>query len=116
MFGRASGTEAQVERDVINSARQRLANSIKNAAGMSQQQLNSNMELQTMLRSISDPGQSVQAAMRIIDDIEAAYVTGNGTLPKRNVPNAVSGKIVPAAPAAPQGTGGFKYLGTEGSK
>ena len=99
MLGRATGTEAQVERDVINSARQRLANSIKNAAGMSQQQLNSNMELQTMLRSISDPGQSVQAAMRIIDDIEAAYVTGNGTLPKRNMPSAVSGKVMPAAVA-----------------
>lgn len=99
MLGRATGTEAQVERDVINSARQRLANSIKNAAGMSQQQLNSNMELQTMLRSISDPGQSVQAAMRIIDDIEAAYVTGNGTLPKRNMPSAVSGKVTPAAVA-----------------
>lgn len=83
MFGRAVGTEAQVERDVINSARMRLINSIKNATGMSAQQLNSNMELQSMLRSISDPGQSVQAAMRIIDDIENAYVKGSGKLPKR---------------------------------
>jgi len=99
MLGRATGTEAQVERDVINSARQRLVNSIKNATGMSAQQLNSNVELQTMLKSISDPGQSIQAAMRIIDDIEAAYVTGNGTLPKRNMPSAVSGKVVPAAAA-----------------
>jgi len=82
-LGRAGGSPEQVERDVINSARQRLVNSIKNATGMSAQQLNSNVELQTMLKSISDPGQSVQAAMRIIDDIEAAYVTGNGTLPKR---------------------------------
>ena len=100
MFGRAGGTEAQVERDVINSARMRLVNSIKNATGMSAQQLNSNVELQTMLKSISDPSQSIQAATRIIDDIEAAYVTGNGTLPKRTVPSAVSGKVTPAAPAA----------------
>jgi hypothetical protein len=100
MLGRATGTEAQVERDVINSARQRLVNSIKNATGMSAQQLNSNVELQTMLKSISDPGQSIQAAMRIIDDIEAAYVTGDGKLPKRGTPNAVSGKVTPA-PAAP---------------
>ena len=49
---------------------------------MSSKSLDSNMELQTMLRSISDPGQSVEAAMRIIDDIEAAYVKGSGTLPK----------------------------------
>ena len=100
--GQLFGTEAQVERDVINSARSRLVNSIKNATGMSAQQLNSNVELQTMLKSISDPGQSVQAALRIIEDIENAYVKGDGMLPKRNKPDT-----------AAQGTGGFKYLGKE---
>ena len=100
--GQLFGTEAQVERDVINSARSRLVNSIKNATGMSAQQLNSNVELQTMLKSISDPGQSVQAALRIIDDIENAYVKGDGMLPKRGKPDA-----------AAQGAGGFKYLGKE---
>jgi hypothetical protein len=93
--GQLFGTEAQVERDVINSARSRLVNSIKNATGMSAQQLNSNVELQTMLRSISDPGHSIQAAMRIIDDIENAYVKGNGELPKRN---PAPGKPAAAAP------------------
>jgi len=92
--GQLLGTEAQVERDVINSARSRLVNSIKNATGMSAQQLNSNVELQTMLRSISDPGHSIQAALRIIDDIEKAYVTGSGMAP----PAAAS--QAPAAPAA----------------
>lgn len=105
LTGQAFATEAQVERDVINSARSRLVNSIKNATGMSAQQLNSNVELQTMLKSISDPGQSYQSALRIIDDIEKAYVTGNGTLPKKDKPGG--------APAATQGTGGFKYLGKE---
>ena len=95
LTGQAFATEAQVERDVINSARTRLVNSIKNATGMSAQQLNSNVELQTMLKSISDPGQSYQSAIRIIDDIEKAYVKGNGMLPKRNQPNA--------APAAATG-------------
>jgi len=104
MLGRAGGSPEQVERDVINSARMRLVNSIKNATGMSAQQLNSNVELQTMLRSISDPGQSVEAALRIIDDIDNAYVKGSGALPKRNQP---------AAAPATQGTGGFKYLGKE---
>jgi hypothetical protein len=85
-LGRAGGTKEQVERDVINSARQRLVASIKNATGMSSKSLDSNMELQTMLRSISDPGQSVEAALRIIQDIEDAYVTGDGTPPKRDRP------------------------------
>jgi hypothetical protein len=83
VLGRAGGTKEQVERDVINSARLRLVSSIKNATGMSSKSLDSNVELQTMLRSLSDPGQSVDAALRIIDDIEDAYVKGNGTLPKR---------------------------------
>jgi hypothetical protein len=104
-LGRAGGTKEQVERDVINSARQRLVASIKNATGMSSKSLDSNMELQTMLRSISDPGQSVEAALRIIQDIEDAYVTGDGAPPKRDRPAAL--------PAASQGTGGFKYLGKE---
>lgn len=93
--GQLFGTEAQVERDVINSARSRLVNSIKNATGMSAQQLNSNVELQTMLKSISDPGQSVQAALRIIDDIENAYVKGDGMLPKRNKPGAAPAAVSP---------------------
>jgi hypothetical protein len=101
-MGRAGGSPEQVERDVINSARQRLVSSIKNATGMSSKSLDSNVELQTMLRSISDPGQSVEAAMRIIDDIETAYVKGSGTLPKRSQPSAGA-----------QGTSGFKYLGKE---
>ena len=98
LTGQAFATEAQVERDVINSARSRLVNSIKNATGMSAQQLNSNVELQTMLKSISDPGQSYQSAMRIIDDIEKAYVTGNGTLPKKNKPNAAPAAAPAVAP------------------
>lgn len=93
MAGRAVGTEAQVEREIINSARTRLVNSIKNATGMSAQQLNSNVELQTMLKSISDPGQPIQAALRIIDDIENAYVKGAG-MPKKGA-SATGGK--PAA-------------------
>ena len=47
-----------------------------------------------MLKSISDPGQSVQAALRIIDDIDNAYVKGEGKLPKRGA-------------AAPAPTGGL---------
>jgi len=98
ILGRATGTEAQVEREVINSARTRLVNSIKNATGMSAQQLNSNVELQTMLKSISDPGQPVQAALRIIEDIENAYVKG-AEMPKKNAPSGSSAPA-PTAPAS----------------
>ena len=101
--GQFFATEAQVERDVINSARSRLVNSIKNATGMSAQQLNSNVELQTMLKSISDPGQSYQSAIRIIEDIENAYVKNNGTLPKPGAPTPK-----PSGGGAPPLPPGFK--------
>lgn len=103
-LGRAGGTKEQVERDVINSARQRLVASIKNATGMSSKSLDSNMELQTMLRSISDPGQSFEAAMRIIDDIEAAYVKGGG-LQKRE-----SGAAPVTTPAAGGASGKWEVV------
>lgn len=88
MLGRAGGTEAQVERDVISSAKQRLLTAIKNATGMSAQQLNSNMELQAMLRSLSDVSLGYEASMRIIDDIEDAYVKGAGMKKKNAAPAA----------------------------
>lgn len=97
-LGRAGGTKEQVERDVINSARLRLVSSIKNATGMSSKSLDSNVELQTMLRSLSDPSQSVDAALRIIDDIEAAYVKGNGTLPKQGDKKPPAGANVVVTP------------------
>ena len=100
--GRAFSTEAQVEREVINSARTRLVNSIKNATGMSAQQLNSNVELQTMLKSISDPAQPVQAALRIIEDIENAYVKGAG-MPKKNAPGGGAPAPAAAGVAPPPG-------------
>jgi len=95
MLGRAGGSPEQVERDVINSARLRLVSSIKNATGMSSKSLDSNVELQTMLRSLSDPSQSVQAALRIIDDIDNAYVKGDGKMLKRGAP-AAAGALSPA--------------------
>lgn len=98
MLGRAGGTEAQVERDVISSAKQRLLTAIKNATGMSAQQLNSNMELQAMLRSLSDVSLGYEASMRIIDDIEDAYVKGAGMKKKNAAP--------PATPPAAGGASG----------
>jgi hypothetical protein len=76
--GRMGGTKEQVERDVINSAKQRLVQAIKTASGMSSQQLNSNFELKTMLDSLSDVNLGYEASMKIIDNIENTYVKGFG--------------------------------------
>jgi hypothetical protein len=91
--GRLVGTESQVERDVINSSKLRLMNAIKQATGMSAQQLNSNVELQTMLKSLSDPSQAIQTVNRIISSIENAYVKGQGMQEPSAAPKS-SGNVV----------------------
>lgn len=73
-LGKVSGTEAQTERDLISSSKLRLVNAIKQATGMSAQQLNSNVELQTMLKSLSDPSQAIETNTRNLDNLETAYV------------------------------------------
>ena len=74
--GRLVGTEAQVERDVISSSRLQLLNAIKSSTGMSAQQLNSNVELQTWLKAVTDPGQSYQAVDRILGNLEKFIASG----------------------------------------
>jgi hypothetical protein len=88
-LGRTFGTAEQTERDVISSAKLRLVNAIKQATGMSAQQLNSNVELNTMLKSLSDPSQSIEANLRNLDSIEKAYVNSNEGVKRSNAPAAV---------------------------
>lgn len=75
-LGRAVGTQESTERDVIKNSRLQLTNAIKNATGMSAQQLNSNVELQNMLNSLSDPKQSIETVRRTLNQIENTYLKG----------------------------------------
>ena len=95
-LGRTFGTAEQTERDVISSAKLRLVNAIKQATGMSAQQLNSNVELTTMLKSLSDPSQSIEANLRNLDSIEKAYVNSNEGIKRPNAPAAAPKANVPA--------------------
>jgi len=76
--GKVIGSKAQTDRNLINSAKQRIAQAIKNATGMSSQQLNSNFELKSMLDSLSDVNLGYEASMEIIDRLERDYVKGSG--------------------------------------
>lgn len=98
-FGRLAGTPEQSERDVIKSGRLRLVNAIKNATGMSAQQLNSNVELKNMLDSVTDPSQSIETVNRILDQIQETYLTG--AAPNMGRPGAAKPAARPSAPAAP---------------
>lgn len=57
----------------IQTLRKQLATAIKNATGMSAQEMNSNVELRLTLDAMSDPTQGFEAAMQILQDTEELY-------------------------------------------
>jgi hypothetical protein len=58
--------------EIINS-RKLLATAIKNATGMSAQEMNSNVELQLTLDALTDPTQGIEAARTTLDTLEDLY-------------------------------------------
>jgi hypothetical protein len=83
-LGGVFGTEAQSKRDQLKSVRLQLLNAIKQATGMSAQQLNSNVELQTYLKSLGSEGMTAEANLAIIDNLSKTYL-GKGMM---RAPNA----------------------------
>ncbi len=75
-FGRFIGSENQSKRDFIKNARTLILQDIKNATGMSAQQMNSNAELQTFLSSLGDPRQSIETIKETISNMSEKYGTG----------------------------------------
>jgi hypothetical protein len=69
-FGKVFGTSEQGLRDNIKSSNLRLLQSIKNATGMSAQELNSNMELKTWIDSLTNPKTAYETNIKNIDNIE----------------------------------------------
>jgi hypothetical protein len=58
--------------EIINS-RKLLATAIKNATGMSAQEMNSNVELQLTLDALTDPTQGIEAARNTLNTLEELY-------------------------------------------
>jgi hypothetical protein len=76
MVGGAVGSKAQQFRDSVAQTRPLLLNAIKNASGMSAQQLNSNVELQTYLKAATDTGLSIQANVEAMNNISKMFGLG----------------------------------------
>ena len=76
MVGGAIGSKAQQFRDSVAQTRPLLLNAIKNASGMSAQQLNSNVELQTYLKAATDTGLSIQANVEAMNNISKLFGLG----------------------------------------
>jgi hypothetical protein len=98
--GQAIGTSEQSLRDRIAAARFTLVQQIKNATGMSARQMDSNVELQNTLNSLSDPRQGYEAAINIIENLRKTYGLGGGAPTGEPASRGAAGGPA-AAPAQP---------------
>ena len=80
--------------EIINS-RKLLATAIKNATGMSAQEMNSNVELQLTLDALTDPTQGIEAARTTLDTLEELY--GAAPAAASTAPVAARTPVVPDA-------------------
>jgi len=86
--GRAFGTSEQAKRDELKSVRLQLLNAVKEATGMSAQQLNSNVELKTYLDSLGSEGMTKEANLAILDNLSRRYLKGSMNAPAKGVGTA----------------------------
>jgi hypothetical protein len=82
------GSEASKYFTQVATLRKQLATAIKNATGMSAQEMNSNVELQLTLDSLSDPTQGIEAALQTMADIEELYGVPKPVAGQRRTPTA----------------------------
>ena len=75
-IGRAVGSKEQGIRDTITQIRPALIQGIKNATGMSAQEMNSNVELQIQLEAASDPALSIESNIAALNNISKLYGLG----------------------------------------
>jgi hypothetical protein len=106
---RALGTTANKSLNEITGARKLLATAIKTAAGMSAQEMNSNVELQLTLDALTDPTQGYESAISQLDTLEQLYGTGGGGPRTPTVPVLTPEQ----ARSSPSGT---VYMTTDGRK
>jgi hypothetical protein len=75
--GGAVGMKTQEERQKIEQTRPLLLNLIKNATGMSAQQMNSNAEMQLYLNAATNPKLSYEANMDALKNLDKLYGLGD---------------------------------------
>ena len=104
---RGLGTPEQTQRDVIASARNQLFAAVKNATGLSAQNLNSNVEFTTWMNSLTDPSRSIESNRAIIENMRRFIASGGTYTAKKEDGGA------PAAGARPAGVGADWTLMTD---
>lgn len=82
VFGGALGTENQRQRQEIEQTRPLLLNLIKEATGMSAQQMNSNAEMQLYLQAATDPTLTVEANRSALANLDKMFGLGLAKRPE----------------------------------
>ena len=82
--GKAQATKAQTIRNNVQSNARFLLTAIKNATGMSAQEMNSIPELKALQEAATNPTQSIQSIRRIISN--ASLIYGEGKLNVKDTP------------------------------
>jgi hypothetical protein len=80
--GGAVGTENQRQRQTIEQTRPLLLNFIKEATGMSAQQMNSNAEMMLYLKAATDPKLSVEANRQALTNLDKMFGLGLMKMPE----------------------------------
>lgn len=93
--GRTFGTPEQSQRDIIASARNQMLAAMKNATGMSAQQLNSNVEFKTWLDSLTDPAKSIESNRAILDNMRK-FIQSGGKYSAKKPSSAATSATAPA--------------------
>jgi hypothetical protein len=106
---KSQATQSQTQRNQIQASVRQLLTAIKNATGMSAQEMNSNVELQQLMASVSSPTQSIESVRGILSSISRQYGLGELRFPETPAPAAAPsrdqtpgprrGAAPPAAPA-----------------
>lgn len=99
LTGSFTGSEAQSFRDTIEQTRPLLLTAIMKATGLSATQLNSNVELQTYLKTATDPKVSIQSNVKALNNISTMFGIGE----KFEVPEIKTSKSANLADAPPPG-------------
>lgn len=76
-IGQMFGTENQSIRNQISANVPLISAAIKDATGMSSQQMNSNFELQQYLKALSSPTNDIQANLAILNKLEERFGLGS---------------------------------------
>ena len=84
------GTKASKYLSEIINSRKLLATAIKNATGMSAQEMNSNVELQLTLDALTDPTQGIEAARTTLNTLEELYGAPRTAAPAAAAPRAAA--------------------------